>query len=210
MALIGHTLTPRSARPWLGQGLSSGYRVAVAVGDPPLAGFAAVYLGGPQRAGARLAVYRDRGVLQAGRVGHVARHVAGLQVEGVGRAVGEAAGQSGEQLAGLPLAKGAAQRAQDAHGLVTGPERPAGGGVAVVQRQLRLVQRCPDPGQELVAIGHAPEHARDPAAPIQANTESGPTRIRSCRDEGCWISGRTDGRGDRFSSCHRTGLSERA
>lgn len=67
----------------LGRGPLSGYRVAMTVGNPPFAGFAAVHLSGPKRVGTRLAVNRDRGVLQAGRVGHVARYVAGLQVEGV-------------------------------------------------------------------------------------------------------------------------------
>lgn len=77
------TLMRRSTRPWLGRRSSSGCRVTMAVGNSPLAGFAAVHLGGPQRVRARLTVNRDRGVLQARRVGHVARYVAGLQVEGV-------------------------------------------------------------------------------------------------------------------------------
>src|ERR1700733_1030095 len=127
----------------------------MAVGNPPLTGFAAVHLGGPQRVGARLAVNRDRDVLQAGRVGHVACYVAGLQLEGVGRAVGAHVAQESEEIVDLLLAIGVARRPQDAHGLVARPERPAGGRVAVVQRQLRFVQRCPDPGQEFVPIGHA-------------------------------------------------------
>ena len=82
--LRGNVRSCRGARDhgW-GRRSSSGCRVAMAVGNPPLAGFAAVHLGGPQRVGARLAVNRDRGVLPARRVGHVARYVAGLQVEGV-------------------------------------------------------------------------------------------------------------------------------
>jgi hypothetical protein len=49
---------------------------------------------------------------------------------------------------------GVAQRTQDADGLVAGPDSPARARVAVVQRELRFVQRRPDPGQEVVAVGH--------------------------------------------------------
>lgn len=53
------------------------------------------------------------------------------------------------------LATGVAPRTQDAHRVVVGPERPARGRVAVVQGELRFVQRRLDPGKEVVAVGHA-------------------------------------------------------
>jgi len=40
-------------------------------------------------------------------------------------------------------------------GLVAGPERAAGPGIAVVQCAFRVVQRAVDPGEEVVAVGHA-------------------------------------------------------
>ena len=41
------------------QGLSSGYRVAMAVGNPPFAGFAAVHLGGPGTTGVPDLAWQD-------------------------------------------------------------------------------------------------------------------------------------------------------
>jgi hypothetical protein len=53
------------------------------------------------------------------------------------------------------LAIGVAPRAENAYGLVAGPDRPTWCRVAVVQGEFRLVQRGPDPGLEVVAVGHA-------------------------------------------------------
>src|SRR4029453_4757182 len=39
--------------------------------------------------------------------------------------------------------------------LVAGPQCPPGEGVAVVQGELRVVERGPDPREEVVVIGHA-------------------------------------------------------
>jgi hypothetical protein len=47
----------------------------------PLAALPAVHLRGPQGVSARLTVDRGRGVLEAGRIGHVAYHVVRLQLE---------------------------------------------------------------------------------------------------------------------------------
>jgi hypothetical protein len=80
----------------------------VAVGDPPLASFAAIHLGGAQRVRARLTINRSRGVLQASRVGHVTYYVEGVQVEGIRLAAGKAVAESGKELGELLLAKGVA------------------------------------------------------------------------------------------------------
>ncbi|MFF9908966.1 hypothetical protein [Streptomyces sp. NPDC013457] len=61
---------------------------------------------------------------------------------------------AGEQGLDLLAPHGGAPRSQDAYRLGARPERPPGSGVAVVQRDLRLVQRGPQPGQEVVSIAH--------------------------------------------------------
>src|SRR5919197_2985707 len=53
------------------------------------------------------------------------------------------------------LSVGVAPCAQDAHGLVPGPECPASGRVPVVQGELRFVQGGLDPAEEVVAVTHA-------------------------------------------------------
>jgi len=145
----GHPLMPLIGH-W-----SFGHGVAMAMGYPPIAPLAAVHLGGPQTVGARLTVDRGRGVLESGGIGHVARYVVRHQLERIRRAVGETLPEGGEQLVELSLAIGVAPCTQDAHGLVARPKRPAGGWVAVVQRELRLVQRGLDPRQEIVTVDHA-------------------------------------------------------
>ena len=84
-------------------------------------------------------------LLQASRVGHVAHHVVGLQLEGVGRAVAEAGAERGEQLVDLVLANGVAPGTQDADWLVARPERSPRSGVTVVQREFRVIQMRPRP-----------------------------------------------------------------
>src|SRR5436190_15805878 len=112
----------------------------------PPATLATVYLCGPQGVAARLAVDGGPGVLEAGGVGHVAHHVIRLQLELIRRAVGEAPREGSEEFVQLVLPMGVAPRTEDAHGLVTGPERPARARVAVVQGKLRVVQGGLDPG----------------------------------------------------------------
>jgi hypothetical protein len=69
---------------------------------------------------ARLTVHRNRGALEARRVGHIAHHVVCLQLEGVGRALGGTAAERGKELVDLPLARGVAPSTQDSDGLVAG------------------------------------------------------------------------------------------
>src|SRR4029077_1565037 len=88
-------------------------------------------------------------------VGHVAHHVMRQELERVRRALGEAPPEGREELVDLLLPVGVPPRTQDTHGLIAGPERPAWGGVAVVQGELRFVERALDPGQEVLAVGHA-------------------------------------------------------
>src|SRR5262245_308755 len=120
--------------------------VSVAMGHPPLAGLAAVHLGSPQGVGARLTVDGGRGVLKTGCISHVAGHVVRLQLEGVRRAVGEALLERSKQVVQLILPMSVSPRPQYAHGLIARPQRPSWGRVAVVQGELRFVQRSPDPG----------------------------------------------------------------
>ena len=93
-------------------------------------------------------------MLQAGGIGHVTHHVIRLHSNAYD-VQSEKLSRASEGLVHLMLPIGVAQRTQDAHGLVAGPERPAWVRVAVVQGDLRFVQRGLDPGQEVVAVGHA-------------------------------------------------------
>src|SRR5215208_175493 len=146
---ITPALTPPTALrvlPVATQELSLGHGVAMAMGYLPLAALAPVHLRGPQGVAARLTVDGGRRVLKAGGIGHVAHHVIRLQFERVRRAVGEAPPEGSEEFVELMLPMRVAPRTQDAHRLVPGPERPAWGRVAVVQGELRFVQRGLDPG----------------------------------------------------------------
>ena len=71
-------------------------------------------------------------MLKAGGVGHITQDVIRLQFERVGRAVGETPIEESECLVHFMLPINVAQRTQDAHGLVAGPERPAWGRVGLV------------------------------------------------------------------------------
>src|SRR3954468_13804383 len=71
-------------------------------------------------------------------------------------AAGEGLPERGEELVELRLPVGVAPRTQHADGLVARPDGPPGRGVAVVQGEFRLVQRRLRPGQEILAVGHAP------------------------------------------------------
>src|SRR3954454_24344422 len=128
----------------------------MAMGYPPFTALAAVHLGGSQGVGTRLTVDGRRGVLEASRVGHVAHHVVRQQLERIRRADGEGLPERGEELVEFRLPVGVAPCTQHADGLVARPDGPPGCGVAVVQGELRLVQRRRHPGQEILAVGHAP------------------------------------------------------
>ena len=101
-----------------------------------------------------LTIDRRNRVFEPGRVGHVAHDVTGQQLEPVRRAVRETLAERGEELVELPLAVRVAPRTQDAHGLIAGPDRPPGCRVAVVQRELRLVQRGLDPRTKILQVRH--------------------------------------------------------
>ena len=112
------------------QSVSHGVRMAM--GDPPLALLATVDLGCPQAVGARLALDRGRGVLEARGVGQITDHVVGEQLELIRGAVREAPPEGGEELVEFVLAGGVAPCPQNADRLFAGPERATGPGVAVV------------------------------------------------------------------------------
>src|SRR4051812_1533568 len=128
----------------------------MAMGYPPFTALAAVHLGGSQGVGTRLTVDGRRGVLEASRVGHAAHHVVRQRLERIRRAVGEGLPERGEELVEFRLPVGVAPCTQHADGLVARPDGPPGCWVAVVQGELRLVQRRLPPGQEILAVGHAP------------------------------------------------------
>lgn len=69
-----------------------------------------------------------------------------------------------EKPADFFLPDGVAPGAQDAHGLVAGPNGPTRGGVSIEEGHLSLVKRGPDPGKELIVLGHVPSmlpHAKE-------------------------------------------------
>src|SRR4029453_3495300 len=112
--------------------------VTVSVRDPPASVLAPVDLRHTERVGAGLTVHGYGAVLQAGGVGHVANNVEGLELELVGRAVGEALAERGEEDVDLRLTERVAPRAKDTDRLVTRPQGAGRGPVAVVARKLGL------------------------------------------------------------------------
>ena len=99
-------------------------------------------------------------MLETGRIGHVADHVIHLKVKCKRGAVGEARRKRREELIEFVLTVCVPERTEHAYGLVSRPKRPAGGCVAVVQRNLRFVQRGLDPGEKVFAVSQLGNYAR--------------------------------------------------
>ena len=75
----------------------------MAMGYLPLATLAAIHLGRPPGVTAWLTVDGGRGVLQAGGIGNITHHVIRLELERLGRAVGETPPEGNEELVQLIL-----------------------------------------------------------------------------------------------------------
>ncbi len=103
---------------------------------------------------------------------HVTHEVVGEQLKAVRGAVGELPGKAGEQVVQFLLSESIAPCAQDTYGFVTGPERPARGGITVVDSKFRIVQLGPHPGQEIGAIAHATSMVQAPRSLLGAGPAS--------------------------------------
>src|SRR3954453_9935827 len=120
-------------------------------------------------------------MFQSSCICHVTYDVVGEQLESVRGAVGELLGKTAEQVVQFLLSEGIAPCAHDTHGFFAGPERPARGGITVVDSQFRILQLRPHPGQEIDTIAHATSMIRTRAplrgpGPWSNGMNSVPTR----------------------------------